>query len=509
MNSPLLRLEGLAKTFPNGTVALRGVNLEVLPGQVHGLLGANGAGKSTLIKMLSGALGATGGEIFWRGSPVSWRKPGDARQAGVATIHQHIPLIPTLSVLENVFIWQRGFLRDSQDIRDRFSRLSQTIGYQIDPDRLVSELTIGECQMVAIFSALAGGADLLVMDEPTASLANEEREIVYNTVKRLARQEKKAILFVSHFLDEITDLTDVVTVLRDGVAVLHTRTDETDQAGIAQAIVGRKLAAIAEGSAHSDSVRADVVLSVEGLGSPGRLDPLHFQVRAGEVVGVAGFLGSGRSELLHAIFGADRSAVGTVRFKGKELARGTGNAVREGMALVPEDRSRQGLVPGFEIFKNISLAHLDGVARYGFIDSSAERDRGSAAIEKLKIKAQSPDSFVTELSGGNAQKVVVGKWLFEDIGLLLLDEPTAGIDVGAKADILELVRSLAATGVAVVIVSSEFEEILAVAHRVLVLRDGRLVAEKKAKDVTEHDLVLLSGGRPAESDLHSGEVELT
>jgi ribose transport system ATP-binding protein len=230
-------------------------------------------------------------------------------------------------------------------------------------------------------------------------------------------------------------------------------------------------------------------------------------VRAGEVVGIAGFLGSGRSELLHAIFGADKEAVGTVLVNGKHLERTPSAAIKSGVALVPEDRMRQGLVPEFEIFKNVSLPHLNTVSRYGFIDNAAERERGAIAVDKLRIKAKSVDSFASELSGGNAQKIVIGKWLHRGVRLLLLDEPTAGIDVGAKADILNLVRSLAADGAAIVIVSSDFEEILAVAHRVLVLREGHLVAERSARDISEHDLVLLCGGRTENNSSQVQEIE--
>ncbi len=499
MTEPLLRLEQVRKTFPNGTVALRGVDLRVERGSVHGLLGANGAGKSTLIKILSGAFAASAGRVLWRGQAVDWRRPADANAAGVATIHQHIPLVPTLSVLENIFLPQGGLWRRSDADRLHFAKLSQTVGYAIDPDALVGDLSIGQRQMVAILQALGGGAELIVMDEPTASLATEEREIVYATVRRLARHEGKAILFVSHFLDEVVALTDRVTVLRDGVAVLRTETREVNEMRLAEAIVGRAMAAI-EHLARADRHRVGApVLELRDLASRGRLAPLSLTLRAGEVIGVAGFLGSGRSELLHAIFGADPHATGEVRVRGVKVGRATGARVAAGIALVPEDRMRQGLVPGFEVWRNTTLPDLAGVSWLRLIPRrDAELDRARDAIARLGIKAQSPEVLVTELSGGNAQKVTVGKWLFGDVAVFLLDEPTAGIDVGAKADILALVRRLAGEGCGVIMVSSEFEEILAVSDRVLVMREGRIVAERDAAETSEHELVLLaSAAQPA------------
>ena len=495
MTTPIMRLEGVEKTFPNGTVALRGVDLDIEAGRVHGLLGANGAGKSTLIKILSGAVPATRGQVIWRGQPVSWRTPREANLAGVATIHQHIPLVPTLSVLENVFLSDGGRWRRDGSYRTRLAELVRRIGYHVDPDALVGDLPVGARQMVAILQALGSGADLLVMDEPTASLATEEREIVYATVRRLSRAEGRAILFVSHFLDEVVALTDQVTVLRDGVAAMRAETRDVDEGRIAQAIAGRAVSATRRLVTGRTAAEAPVLLEVKHLASPGKLAPTSFAVRAGEVLGVAGFLGSGRSELLHAIFGADPEATGEVRVAGAPVARSTGSAVAAGLALVPEDRLKQGLVSIFELWRNVTLPDLEGVAWRGRLPvRSAELRRAGEAIQRLSIKAESPEVLVSELSGGNAQKVTIAKWLFSDAKVFLLDEPTAGIDVGAKADILALVRKLAAAGKAVVVVSSEFAELLAVCERILIMRDGRVIGELPADEATEHALILGAGG---------------
>ncbi len=493
----LLKLEGLAKVFPNGTVALRGVDLTIRAGTVHGLLGANGAGKSTLIKILSGALAATAGTIAWRGEPVRWRRPAEPKAAGMATIYQHIPLVDTLSVLENVFLGEGSAWRRANELEVRLQRLLVSLGYDIDPHALVGDLPIGQRQMVAILQALAMQARLIIMDEPTASLAAAERAIVYRTIQHLAL-EGTAVLFVSHFLDEIVSLTDEVTVLRDGVAVLHAATRVLDEGKIAEAIVGHAVASVTREPPRRSRFPAPVVLEISGLASPGKLGPCSFDLRAGEVLGIAGFLGSGRSELLHAIFGADREARGGVRMFGRKVGRSPAAAVRAGMGLVPEDRMGQGLIPGFPLWQNVTLPCLEKVAWHDFlVIHRREIARAEEAIARLRIKTAGVDAPVATLSGGNAQKVSIAKWLTEATRVLLLDEPTAGVDIGARAEILQSIRALAAAGAGVVMVSSEFEELLAVSDRVLVLRDGRIVAERQATQTTEHELILLAGGTAA------------
>jgi ribose transport system ATP-binding protein len=493
MTAPILELRAIHKAFPNGTVALKGVDLVVEEGRVHGLLGANGAGKSTLIKILSGALAASSGSILWRGERVAWSTPADAGAAGLATIHQHIPLVPSLSVQENIFLSQAGRWRNTRTERTRLEQLMGRVGYHLDPDALISDLNIGQRQMVAILSALANGGDVIVMDEPTASLADTEREVVYSIVRRLTRQEGKAIVFVSHFLDEVLDLTDAVTVLRDGNTVLTAETSVLDAARLTNAIVGSTIeTAVHHAPAVLDST-APPILEVEGLTSPGKLAPTTLRLMRGEVLGVAGFLGSGRSELLHAIFGADPRATGRVQLHGEPIPRSLAEAVAMGVGLVPEDRATQGYVPGFELWRNMSLPRLADFALWRtFVRPERERAFANQCIRDLRIKTESADSPVTTLSGGNAQKVVFAKWLGAGMRLLLLDEPTAGIDVGAKAEILALVRRLAGNGCGVIVVCSDFEELLAMSDRILVMRAGTVVAERSAAETSEHELVLLA-----------------
>ncbi|MEO1969314.1 MAG: sugar ABC transporter ATP-binding protein [Sphingomonadaceae bacterium] len=493
VTDPILQLEGVTKTFPNGTVALRGVDLAIRSGTVHGLLGANGAGKSTLIKILSGALSATDGTIRWKGEPVNWSHPRDPRRAGVATIYQHIPLVPTLSALENILLDQPGWKRERAQDRRRVADVVARLGNPFALDELAGDLPIGARQMIVIAQSLASGAELVVMDEPTASLATEERETVYAIIRSLAREDGKAILFVSHFLDEIVSLTDEVTVLRDGRAVLHAPTETLDEAAIAEAIAGRAVTVVERGD--NRPAPGGTVLEIDRLASPGRLAPTRFLLRKGEVLGIAGTLGSGRSELLHAIFGSDPAASGEIRLDGQVIGRYPDEAVAAGIALVPEDRSAQGYVPQLSLAQNIGLAALGQRRTHSLLlDENAERASATTAIERLAIKAPGPDALVTELSGGNAQKAVIAKWLTPETRVLLLDEPTAGIDIGARTDILRLVRQLADDGLPVILVSSEFEELLAIADRILVMRDGAVVCEADPKQASEADLTLMAGG---------------
>ncbi|MBE3014634.1 sugar ABC transporter ATP-binding protein [Microbispora sp. NEAU-D428] len=494
VDTPLLSLEGVGKSFPNGTVALRGARLTVLPGSVHGLVGANGAGKSTMIKIIAGAHAPTAGTVRWKGEEVVWRDPGAARKAGVATIMQHVPLAPTLTVLENVFLGAPGPWRLPRARRREFDRLLERVHYAIDPDAEVAGLAIGERQMVAILQALAIGANLVVMDEPTASLAEGERQVVFDVVRRLSAQGT-AFLYVSHFLDEVLSLTDRVTVLRDGTVVEEGPTVAYDEDRLVQAIVGRDLLAAERRAPAPVAADAPVALAVRNLSSPAGVRDVSFEVRRGEVVGIAGLLGSGRSEILHAVYGADSRARGQVLVDGRPVRRGPRAAVAAGMALVPEDRNAQGIVGAFPIWKNISLPDLASLSSARALPrEAAEAERAERAIRDLGIVCPGPDALVTELSGGNAQKVVFGKWLYGGARVFMLDEPTAGVDVGAKADILDLVRRFAAEGGAVLVVSSEFEEILAVATRVLVVREGRIVAERPAHETSEEELLMLANG---------------
>lgn len=493
---PLLALENVTKIFSNGTVAVRGVSMSLGHGTVHGVVGANGAGKSTLIKIISGALERTSGRILWKGREVHWATPSEPLSAGIATVHQHTPLVPTLSVAENVYLGAgAGWLWNEAAQRAQFLKLLSRLDYHIDPSTLVSELSVGERQMVAMLKALAEQPLLLVLDEPTASLAHEERRLVYHTVRQLSAELGTTVLYISHLLDEILQLTDRVTVLRDGQVALDRPTRELDERLLVRSIVGQESIRLAGSVENSAAAAAPVVLEVKDLQSPGKLAPTSFIVRRGEVLGIAGLLGSGRSELLQAVFGADPRATGTVRLGNKRVRLSPPAMVAAGLVLVPEDRNRQGLIADWEIWRNISLPNLGHVSwRRLFPRRRLELHRAEEEIAALSIKAPSPHALVHELSGGNAQKVVFAKWLFEGVKVMLLDEPTAGIDIGAKRDIQKLIRRLADEGLAVVIVDSEFDELLLVADRVLVMHRGALFDERPAAETNEEELVALASG---------------
>ncbi|MCU1492781.1 MAG: sugar transporter ATP-binding protein [Acidimicrobiaceae bacterium] len=491
---PALEVRNVTKTYPGGTQALRGVSMRVEPGVVHGLVGANGAGKSTLIKIIAGAERPTDGSLLWRGSPVDWKRPADAGAAGVAVVHQQSPVAPGLNVLENVYLGQGSpIVWRPRDRSREFADLCGRIGFSIDPYASVAGLSIGDRQMVSVLRALARGASLILLDEPTASISPAERTGVLGAAQRLAGSGDVAVLFVSHFLDEVMQICTTVSVLRDGTLVDELTEDSMSVERMVAGIVGRRLQAVEESTA-SRAVGAPV-LQVRELATAAMAAPVSLEVRRGEIVGIAGLLGSGRTTLLKAIFGAERRVRGSVLVDDKSIAASPGAAVKGGVAFVPEDRMSQGLIGSWEIWRNIAMADLEHLSRrFGVLDVREQRARAQRACDELGIVAPSIDTAVRDLSGGNAQKVVFAKWIYKTHHVLLLDEPTAGVDVGGKADLLELIRGLAARGTGVVVVLSEFEELLSVADRVLVLRHGRLTGEFRPAEVTVGQLTAAVGG---------------
>ncbi|MCY4037624.1 MAG: sugar ABC transporter ATP-binding protein, partial [bacterium] len=491
----------VGKTFPNGTVALTEVCMSVQNGSVHGLVGANGAGKSTLMKVVSGALRPTVGEARLGGELIRWSSPADARSAGVSTIYQHVPLVPTLSVVENVFLGAGGFRRIPIDAHRQLNELCERIGYQIDFDAVVGGLPIGVRQMVSILQALVYGADLVLMDEPTASLDEQEREIVFDVVTRLSAQGT-TFVYVSHFLEEVLELCTDVTVLRDGRVVLDSTTEGLTPVDLIESMTERRRQPASEAAdTRQGSVSAAPLLEVRGVSTTSGVTDFDLNVAAGEVVGLAGLLGSGRSELIGAILGSDRRLAGEVLVNGEPVGKGPAQAVRSGINVIPEDRWHQGLVALMPIWKNTTLPSLREHAFGGCITRPArEVDVAFGAIDALGIVCSGPEASVTELSGGNAQKVLFGRCVVSKPKVLLLDEPTAGVDAAAKADILELVRTMARAGTAVVMVSSEFEELLQVADRIGVIREKSLVAMHDPDDLSVERLLALVDPGIAEAE---------
>jgi ABC-type sugar transport system ATPase subunit len=498
MTGAAIELVGVGKQFP-GVRALDGVSLRIAAGSCHALCGENGAGKSTLGKLLAGIETPDAGEIRLDGRPVRFKGPRDALQAGVGIVHQELAFCENLSVAENLCLGalpRRGpFVSRAEMARRARAQLAAIdADLHLDVDKLVGELTVAEQQVLQIAAAVGGGARVVVFDEPTSSLSQHEADRLYQLLARL-RERGTTCIYVSHRMPEIFRLCDTVTVLRDGRHVLTAPAGELDEAALVQAMIGREVSQyLAIESGGPLPVVGDVVLRVDGLSSPPRFADVTFQVRVGEVVGLAGLVGAGRSDVAKAIFGLDPAARGHVEVCGVPLALGSPvEAMRAGIGLVPEDRKRQGLVLELSGLENVTLPVLPGLTRWGFIQPAAARSCADQAFARLKVRVPDLSAPAAGLSGGNQQKLVLAKWLASRCRLLMLDEPTRGVDVGAKAEIHALVRELAASGTAILLISSELPELLALSTRFLVLRDGRLVGELPSASEQESVLRLMAG----------------
>jgi ribose transport system ATP-binding protein len=499
----VLRLDGVVKTFP-GVRALDGVQLEVRAGEVHCLLGQNGAGKSTLIKVLAGVHHADEGSISWLGEPFAPASPQAAMRAGIATIYQELDLVDDLSVAENAFLGHEesrgGFLR-RRSTAYRTKQILARLGHEhISPRRLVRSLPAAGKQIVSMARALSHDARLIVMDEPSAVLAHDEVENLFRIIRELTAQGI-AVIYISHRLEEIRDIGDRVTVLKDGrttAANLPARSSPTRE--LVSRMTGRTIEYVFPPRVAKTGTTP--LLEVSGLTREGEFADASLSVKAGEIVGIAGLVGSGRSELLETIFGARRADRGTVTLNGKRITS-IGGAVRAGMGMAPEERKSQALLLDEPIYRNMTLASFSGYARVGFTDAGREVTAAAQTADALELRPRNVHRPVRTLSGGNQQKVVVGRWLLGGTKLLLLDEPTRGVDVGARAELYQVIHDLAARGVGVLLVSSEVPEVLGLADRVLVMREGHLIHEAPASEIDEAtvlDLVMagsLMEGEPA------------
>jgi ribose transport system ATP-binding protein len=483
---PLLAMRGIVKQFP-GVRALDGVDLDVAAGEVHCLLGQNGAGKSTLIKVLAGAHRPDAGEIVWEGRQVVFAAPQAADAAGIATIYQELDLVPGLSVAENIVLGHEpsrmGFSR-LRAAEDTARKLLGRLGHpEIPPRRELGRLSAAGQQVVSMARALARDARLIVMDEPSAVLDPEEVQNLFRVIRELTA-DGVAVVYISHRLEEIREIGDRVTVLKDGRTVARNLpARETPTADVIRLMTGRTIEYVfPERNQPSD----EVVLEVDGLALAGEFADVSFTVRAGEVLGLAGLVGSGRSEILETVYGARKATAGTVRVRGRKLRPGSvPAAVRAGMGLAPEERKSQGLLLGEPVFRNVSLPGMARYARGGFLGPQADLDAAAGVTTQLDVRPPDATRPVRTLSGGNQQKVVLARWLLQGCTVLLLDEPTRGVDVGARSEIYALVHRLAAEGAAIVLVSSEVPEVLGLAHRVLVVREGRVVHEAPADELDE------------------------
>ncbi|WIB63475.1 sugar ABC transporter ATP-binding protein [Curtobacterium sp. MCBD17_040] len=495
---PLMTLDRVSKSFGPVQV-ITDVTLEVHAGKVQVLLGENGAGKSTLIKMMSGIHQPDGGRILVDGREVTIPSVTAAEELGIATIHQELNLVGSLSVAENVMMGRiptRFGLVDRKALRRQAEAALATIGLDVDVMTPVSSLGIARQQLVEIAKALSQEARILILDEPTAALTRHETEALFRVVADL-RARGVGMLFISHHLDEIAEIGDTVAVLRDGhfVAEVPATTPEQELVGL---MVGRSIEEqYPSGTAVVDT--ASEVLQVEHLTSAGRFEDVSFSVRAGEIVGVAGLVGAGRTELVRAIAGADGYDSGTVRVRGQVLPKkSVAAAVRAGIGHVPEDRKAQGLVLGASVNDNLGYATLASTARGGLVDFAGQKRRAEEVANRLRIRMHDIGQPIGSLSGGNQQKAVFGRWILAGSSVLLLDEPTRGVDVGAKVEIYELINTITAAGGAVVMVSSELPEVLGMSDRVLVMRDGRIAGEIPGAEATE-DRVMNLAARDVET----------
>lgn len=494
MSEPIIQFKGISKRFP-GVQALREVSFDVARGSCHALCGENGAGKSTLGKILAGIYSPDDGELVVDGKPVRFANPSDAMAAGIGIVHQELAFCENLTVAENLCLGQlpaRATFVSRHEMLRRAGEYLGAIQSKIDPTRLVGELPVSQQQLVQIAAAVSHGARILVFDEPTSSLSQLEAEHLFELIQRLQAQGVTAI-YVSHRLEEIYRLCDTVTVLRDGQHVGTRPVKDLDQSGLVQLMIGRALEAYFPG--HLKTEPGEELLRVENLSSPGKFEDISFTLRAGEVLGFAGLVGAGRTEIAEALFGLDRLATGRVFVKGQPMPlRHPSVGMSRGLGMVPEDRKRHGLVLMMKGRENVSLPTLERLARWSWVRPAAERQVARTYFDRLRVKAPSTETVVAGLSGGNQQKVVLGKWLAANCRVLIVDEPTRGVDVGAKAEIHGLIDDLANKGNGVLLISSELPEVINLSTRILVLREGRMVREVARAQATQEMLVRLMAG---------------
>jgi rhamnose transport system ATP-binding protein len=499
----LLRLRGVGKRY-GAVVALTAVDVDIAAASVHALVGANGAGKSTLGKIVAGVIRPDAGDLSLDGAAATYSNPREALEVGIALIAQELALAPEMTVIENVYLRaeprRAGFV-DRRRMRQRFGDLLDSSGFELPANLAVGRLSIADQQKVEILRALARGARVIVMDEPTSSLTLDEVEQLHALIDRL-RTDGTTVIYVSHFLDQVLDIADTVTVMRNGRVVRTTPAAEETEDDLVAAMLGHDAAA--EYPDRRPFAGGDVVLDARGLTRRGSISDVSLDVRRGEIVGLAGLVGSGRSEVLRAIFGSDPIDSGEVRVEGHRLRPlNPRAAIAAGMALVPENRKTQGLLMQQSAAINTTLPQLRfdrGIARSGLVRRRSEEKEVSDLLERLAIKPASPRASVAVMSGGNQQKVLLGRCLFGEPKLLLLDEPTRGVDIGARVATHQLIAELAERGVAIVLVSSDLEEVLGLSDRVFVMRKGRFVAQLEAKPALD-TVMQLAFGMPARSPI--------
>ena len=490
--TPLLELHSIVKRYP-GVVALDGVSFDVRTGEIHCLLGENGAGKSTLLNILSGALSKDSGDILLNGRQVEINSPTQAQELGVCTIYQEAELVPALTAMENIVLGHEpvhGFfsMLDTKRAGDTSRSALAQFGEELDLEEPVEHFSVAQQQIVEIAKALTRQARVLALDEPTASLTESERENLFAILRRL-KSEGTGIIYVSHRLEEIFDIADRITVLRDGRAINTCAVSETNRQTLIGWMVGRELG---EEYPRVERVRGAEILKLENINTE-RLNHVTLSVHRGEILGLAGLVGAGRTELARVLFGADPMESGTMSFLGTDYKpRSPREAIDAGIGLLTEDRNRLGLVMEMSAERNITLANLAAIVKNGFIDRDAEHSAAQTYIKQLSIKLPGAESPVETLSGGNRQKVVLSRWLFTDAKLLIFDEPTAGIDIGVKYEIYNIINELAGRGVGVIVISSDLPELLGICDRIAVLCGGTITGTLTRTEATQETVMALA-----------------
>ncbi|MDO4548546.1 MAG: sugar ABC transporter ATP-binding protein [Clostridia bacterium] len=490
----LVSMKGIDKKFSH-VYALNKVDFDIEVGEVHALLGENGAGKSTLIKVLTGVYPKDGGEIIFDGKRVEIESRDDADKLGIAVIFQELSLIPTLTVTQNILLGKekhRFGILQKKAMKRQVADIIERFDFPLKPDDVIETLSVAQKQMVEILKALSTNARLIVMDEPTASLSAKESEMLFKIIRQL-RERGVSILYISHRLEEVFALSDRITVLRDGKLVGVVEHDEIVPDRIVNMMIGKELSE-ATASRNLRVGQGKTVISVDHLTRPGFFRDISFEVKAGEVLVLTGLVGSGRTEVLRAIFGADPYESGSVTYDGKPFKGSPGKAISAGMGLIPEDRRTQGFIPLLTVEKNIASTNYDKLSKNGFVLRRKERELGLEGVKLVDLRPPNPLVIVGNLSGGNQQKAVLAKWLTRELKLILVDEPTVGIDVGAKDEIYKFIEELASQGVAVLLVSSDIAEVLRVAHRIIVMRNGEIIREFNDGIATQEDILLTCSG---------------
>ena len=496
----VLEMRGISKSFP-GVKALDGVNLKVRPGSVHVLVGENGAGKSTLMKILSGEHAIDSGEIYFKSVKLNLADTKSALEAGISMIHQELSPVLEMTIAENIFLgreplrgggnWIAGRFVDFKRMETETQALLDKLGLKYDARQKMSELSIAGMQLIEIGKAIARKAALIIMDEPTSAISDIEVAMLFRQIADL-KAHGTAIIYITHKMGEIFRIADDITIIRDGQYIASNAASEYDESKLISLMVGRTISSIFP-KEHADI--GEIALDVRGIRRDGVFSDISFNVRKGEIVGLSGLIGAGRTEVARAIFGLDAIDAGEVHLAGERLlAKSPADAIRHGIAMVSEDRKAEGLVLCRSVQENISLANLQKFASAGFIDRDKEGESGREMQGKLKIKTASLQTTVENLSGGNQQKIVIAKWLLGDIKVLILDEPTRGIDVGSKSEIHKLMTQFAKQGLAILMISSELPEILGMSDRIIVMKEGRITGELARKDATQERIMALATG---------------